>query len=223
MNLAEWSFAVVIFGDPDNGQAVGKITSSKVKIFCAVGDDICLGGDLILPAHLSYGIDAPAAALFVASTVGLWAFMELMFVLDWVSKFAEGWVCGCFDFEMRLASIAVSLHLFTFIPTSMVVQAYFRTLILVVNTWLIVQCKCLQAVVRPVRNCKLIREALWPLFKSTIAFPFLASISQLGCLLPLTVLWSHSLWIIRMSSRRRSLYLRSLTPFSLVLRVFWRA
>lgn len=63
--------AVVIFGDPDNGQAVGSIPSSKVDVFCAVGDDICLGGDLVLPAHLSYGADAGAAASFVAKVTGL--------------------------------------------------------------------------------------------------------------------------------------------------------
>jgi len=63
--------AVVIFGDPDDGQAVGSIPSNKVDIFCAVGDDICAGGDLILPPHLSYGADAPAAASFVVSITGL--------------------------------------------------------------------------------------------------------------------------------------------------------
>ena len=62
---------VVIFGDPDNGQAVGSITESNVDVFCHAGDDICQGGDLILPAHLTYGLDAGSAASFVAGKVGL--------------------------------------------------------------------------------------------------------------------------------------------------------
>ncbi|KAJ7701442.1 cutinase [Mycena rosella] len=61
--------AVVIFGDPDNGQAVQGVSSSKVDVICHVGDDICLGGDLILPAHLTYGVDTPAAAAFIAARV----------------------------------------------------------------------------------------------------------------------------------------------------------
>lgn len=47
--------AIVIFGDPDNGQSFPGNLNAIEKTFCAVGDDICLGGDLILPAHLSYG------------------------------------------------------------------------------------------------------------------------------------------------------------------------
>ncbi|KAJ7478219.1 cutinase [Mycena latifolia] len=61
--------AVVIFGDPDKGQAVKGVSSSKVDVICHVGDNICLGGDLILPAHLTYGADTPAAAKFIASKV----------------------------------------------------------------------------------------------------------------------------------------------------------
>jgi cutinase len=61
--------AVVIFGDPDNGQAVGGVPSSKVDVICHVGDDICLGGDLVLEPHLTYGVDTPAAAAFIASKV----------------------------------------------------------------------------------------------------------------------------------------------------------
>ncbi|KAJ7701434.1 cutA, cutinase A [Mycena rosella] len=61
--------AVVIFGDPDNGQAVQGVSSSKVDVICHVGDDICLGGDLVLPAHLTYGVDTAAAAAFIAARV----------------------------------------------------------------------------------------------------------------------------------------------------------
>ncbi|KAJ7439222.1 cutinase [Mycena latifolia] len=61
--------AVVIFGDPDNGQAVQGVSSSKVDVICHIGDDICLGGDLVLLPHLTYGADTPAAAAFIASKV----------------------------------------------------------------------------------------------------------------------------------------------------------
>ncbi|KAJ7439217.1 cutinase [Mycena latifolia] len=61
--------AVVIFGDPDNGQVVQGVSSSNVDVICHVGDDICLGGDLILAPHLTYGADTPAAAAFIASKV----------------------------------------------------------------------------------------------------------------------------------------------------------
>ncbi|KAK4553892.1 hypothetical protein LTR86_009067 [Recurvomyces mirabilis] len=63
--------SVVIFGDPDNGRAVGKIPSSKVLIICHIGDDICLGGDLILAPHLTYALNAQQAASFVVAKAGL--------------------------------------------------------------------------------------------------------------------------------------------------------
>lgn len=62
--------SVVIFGDPDDGQAVGSIPASKVDIICHSGDYICKGDDLVLPAHLTYSEDAPAAAAFVAAQAG---------------------------------------------------------------------------------------------------------------------------------------------------------
>jgi cutinase len=43
----------VIFGDPDDGEAVGSIPSSKVLIIFHTGDHICLHGDLILEPHLT--------------------------------------------------------------------------------------------------------------------------------------------------------------------------
>ncbi|KAF9078392.1 cutinase [Rhodocollybia butyracea] len=61
--------AVVMFGDPDDGQAVAGVSQSIVDVFCHVGDDICLGGDLVLPPHLTYGADTPAAASFIAGKV----------------------------------------------------------------------------------------------------------------------------------------------------------
>lgn len=61
--------AVVIFGDPDNGDPVGTIAADKVQVICHDGDNICAGGVLILPPHLNYQIDAKAAADFIASKV----------------------------------------------------------------------------------------------------------------------------------------------------------
>ncbi|KAK8862062.1 hypothetical protein PGQ11_008297 [Apiospora arundinis] len=54
----------VIFGDPDNGQAVQGV--SKTKVICHAGDNICQGGSLILQPHLTYGQDANMAAQFAA-------------------------------------------------------------------------------------------------------------------------------------------------------------
>ncbi|KAK5117800.1 hypothetical protein LTR85_008775 [Meristemomyces frigidus] len=73
LSASETAFvnSVVIFGDPDNGKPVGSIPSSKVLIICHVGDDICLGGDLILPPHLTYSLNAQQAANFVVSEAGL--------------------------------------------------------------------------------------------------------------------------------------------------------
>ncbi|PFH47880.1 carbohydrate esterase family 5 protein [Amanita thiersii Skay4041] len=61
--------AVVVFGDPDNGQAFPGGLNDREITFCANGDDICDGGVIITSAHLSYGADAPAAAQFVIAHV----------------------------------------------------------------------------------------------------------------------------------------------------------
>ncbi|KAL0564033.1 hypothetical protein V5O48_018021 [Marasmius crinis-equi] len=61
--------AVVIFGDPDDGEAVAGISSSRVDVICHAGDNICEHGTLVLPPHLTYGQDTPAAASFIASRV----------------------------------------------------------------------------------------------------------------------------------------------------------
>lgn len=63
------SCTVLIFGDPNDGDPVGTIPSSKVKIICHDGDNICDGGILVLPAHLNYQEDAQTAAEWVASIV----------------------------------------------------------------------------------------------------------------------------------------------------------
>ncbi|KAJ7367362.1 cutinase [Mycena albidolilacea] len=61
--------AAVIFGDPDDGEAVQGVSSGNTDVICHIGDDICLHGDLILEPHLTYGIDTPAAAAFIAARV----------------------------------------------------------------------------------------------------------------------------------------------------------
>lgn len=65
--VASWISKVVIFGDPDDGTPLPNVASSKVDVYCHTGDNICVNGDLILPAHLTYAINAAAAATFVTS------------------------------------------------------------------------------------------------------------------------------------------------------------
>ena len=62
--------AAIIFGDPDNGDAVQGVSAAKTQINCRTGDNICSGGALILPPHLAYGADAGKAAAFAANAVG---------------------------------------------------------------------------------------------------------------------------------------------------------
>ncbi|KIJ33879.1 carbohydrate esterase family 5 protein [Sphaerobolus stellatus SS14] len=61
--------AVVMFGDPDNGQALPEVLNSRKITFCATGDIICLGGQIITVFHLGYGANAAAAASFVVSKI----------------------------------------------------------------------------------------------------------------------------------------------------------
>ncbi|KAJ6561509.1 cutinase [Mycena vulgaris] len=61
--------AAVIFGDPDNGDAVAGVAAADTKIVCHTGDNICAHGDLVLPPHLTYGQDTKSAAAFIASKV----------------------------------------------------------------------------------------------------------------------------------------------------------
>lgn len=65
--------AVVLFGDPFNGQSVGSVPSSKVLEICASGDQVCNGSGTfaITQAHLSYGNNADQAASFIVSAAGL--------------------------------------------------------------------------------------------------------------------------------------------------------
>jgi cutinase len=61
--------SAVIFGDPDNGQAVGSVAAANTKVICATGDLICAGQAIILAPHLSYGQNANEAAKFVMSNM----------------------------------------------------------------------------------------------------------------------------------------------------------
>ena len=63
--------SVVLFGDPDDGEAFGKVKASRVSTDCHLGDDICLHGDLILPPHLDYCLDVDREAAFVVGLSGL--------------------------------------------------------------------------------------------------------------------------------------------------------
>ncbi|KAF3082709.1 hypothetical protein TWF706_001593 [Orbilia oligospora] len=62
--------AVVMFGDPKNGDALGKGADAKSKTFCNAGDLICRGQAVILAPHLTYGSDTGDAARFVAGLSG---------------------------------------------------------------------------------------------------------------------------------------------------------
>ena len=61
--------AVVMFGDPDDGQPLQNIPAEDVVTFCFDDDLICKGAPIVLAAHLSYALNADAAAQFVAGRV----------------------------------------------------------------------------------------------------------------------------------------------------------
>lgn len=62
--------SAVIFGDPNNGDAVGNVGAANTKVICHDGDLICAGQSVIRAPHLTYGRDADTAAAFVVSTAG---------------------------------------------------------------------------------------------------------------------------------------------------------
>jgi len=65
--------AAVLYGDPEDVQAVGKLPSSKVKEFCAKGDSVCEDGSgSVSSAHMSYTSngDIPKGAKFIIQHIG---------------------------------------------------------------------------------------------------------------------------------------------------------
>jgi len=68
-SVASHVSAVVLFGDPDDNQPINDIAASEVDTFCFSTDEICKGLPIVLPAHLSYSVDAVPAAEFVAAHV----------------------------------------------------------------------------------------------------------------------------------------------------------
>lgn len=53
------------------GTSVTGLTSAKCLVVCHVADNICEQGDIVLPAHLTYAMQATQAAAFVKSAAGL--------------------------------------------------------------------------------------------------------------------------------------------------------
>lgn len=57
---------VLVYGDPFDGQTISGYPESKVKTFCATGDDVCKGEFVISAAHLAYvGADTDAGAEWI--------------------------------------------------------------------------------------------------------------------------------------------------------------
>ncbi|KAF2793091.1 carbohydrate esterase family 5 protein, partial [Melanomma pulvis-pyrius CBS 109.77] len=69
---AETAFvkSAVIFGDPDNGKAVGTVSAADTLVVCHNGDLICAVPALVLAPHLTYAKDAGTAAAFVVANAG---------------------------------------------------------------------------------------------------------------------------------------------------------
>ncbi|KAF7546455.1 hypothetical protein G7046_g9297 [Stylonectria norvegica] len=62
--------AAVTFGDPYKSQEVKGVSADRTKIICHADDNVCQGGAMILPSHLTYGSqNAGEAASFVASKI----------------------------------------------------------------------------------------------------------------------------------------------------------
>ena len=65
-------FGLLMISIEDGTAPSGTVPASKIKEYCATGDGVCeLHTFAITPAHLSYGVDASAAAQFIISTTGV--------------------------------------------------------------------------------------------------------------------------------------------------------
>lgn len=64
-------YGIQTFGDPEMDQPIGNIPDTRTLIICHIGDNICEGGNLILPPHLNYAMDAGRAANFVVAAAQL--------------------------------------------------------------------------------------------------------------------------------------------------------
>lgn len=62
--------AAVLFGDPFKMFDVGKLSTSNVKEFRALGDPVC-DNDFNVLAHVSYGADAKTVAQFLVQAAGI--------------------------------------------------------------------------------------------------------------------------------------------------------
>lgn len=51
--MLTYTVSVIIFGDPNDGDAIGSIPAENVKVICHDGDNICDGGILVLAPHLN--------------------------------------------------------------------------------------------------------------------------------------------------------------------------
>ena len=68
---ADYINSVVLFGDPNDGKPFGKVAASKVSTDCHALDIICKGGNIVLPPHLMYCLDATKEAKFAVKMSGL--------------------------------------------------------------------------------------------------------------------------------------------------------
>lgn len=51
----------------DNGTAVANVPASKTEVYCHVGDLVCKNEAIVLPPHITYGLDVAAAAAFIVT------------------------------------------------------------------------------------------------------------------------------------------------------------
>lgn len=60
---------IVLFGDPNNGDRFPGTLNGNVLTVCDLVDPICYGVALPVGTHLTYYLDAPRAAAYIASKV----------------------------------------------------------------------------------------------------------------------------------------------------------